>query len=392
MRQAVFTAVCLLILARAAAAAEPMGRGDDAYFAVKVVDDETGRGVPLVELRTVNGLRYCTDSNGVVAFREPGLMGTDVFFTVAGHGCEYPADGFGCRGARLHVAAGASATLKIHRTNIAQRLYRLTGGGIYADSVLVGEKTPIKQPVLNAQVFGSDSVLNAVYRGKIYWFWGDTNRPSYPLGLFNVPGAVSDLPSKGGLDPEIGVDLDYFTDGKGLAKETARMPGKGPTWLTALVPLTDAGGRERLYASYVKVEPPLKVCARGLAVWDDDKEEFAKLSDWDVQAPVFPTGHAFRHTEDGVDYVYFANPYPLTRVAASADHFRRMEDYEAYTCLKEGSRLDHPEMDRDGKGRLRYAWRKDAPVVGPAEQDRLIADGKMKASEALLATARPRYG
>ena len=268
--------------------------------------------------------------------------------------------------------------------NIAQRLYRLTGGGIYADSVLVGEKAPLKEPVLDAQVFGSDSVLNAVHRGKVYWFWGDTNRPSYPLGLFNVPGAVSDLPSKGGLDPEAGVDLDYFTDGKGLAKETARMPGKGPTWLTALVPLTDAAGRERLYASYVKVEPPLKVYARGLAVFDDDKEEFEELSDWDMQAPAFPSGHAFRRTENGVDWIYFANPYPLTRVQASPDHFRRAEDYETYTCLREGSRLDDPILDRDAKGRPRYAWRKNAPAVGPAEQARLIADGKMKPEEALL--------
>src|SRR5438105_733028 len=68
------------------------------YFAIKVVDDETGRGVPLVELRTVNALRYYTDSNGLVAFREPGLMDTDVFFSVASHGYEYSADGFGFRG------------------------------------------------------------------------------------------------------------------------------------------------------------------------------------------------------------------------------------------------------------------------------------------------------
>ncbi len=321
MRQALLAGV--LVLAPAFADPAPRDGGDGRpYFTIQVVDDETGRGVPLIELRTVNALRCWTDSNGVVAFREPGLMGTDVFFSVAGHGYEYPADGFGVRGARLHVAAGESATLKIHRKNIAQRLYRLTGGGIYADSVLVGEKAPLKESVLDAQVFGSDSVLNAVHRGKVYWFWGDTNRPSYPLGLFNVPGAVSELPSKGGLDPETGVDLDYFTDAKGLAKETARMPGKGPTWLTALVPLTDAAGQERLYASYVKVEPPLKVYARGLAVFDDDKEEFEKLADWDMQAPAFPSGHAFRRTENGVDTIYFVNPYPLTRVQASPDHFR----------------------------------------------------------------------
>ena len=379
MHRTALAFVCLLVPACPARAADAKD-----YFAIKVVDDETERGVPLVELRTVNALRYYTDSNGLVAFREPGLMGTDVFFTVASHGYEYPADGFGCHGARLHVEAGGSATLKIHRVNIAERLCRLTGGGIYADSVLLGEKVPLKEPVLDGQVCGSDSVLNAVYRGKVYWFWGDTNHPNYPLGNFNVTGAACDLPAKGGLDPESGVDLHYFVDAKGVAKEAAKMPGKGPTWLVSVVPLKDADGRERLYASYVKVEPPVKVYARGLVVWDDDKEEFEKLADWDMQAPAFPSGHAFRHTDDGVDYVYFANPYPLTRVPASAEHFRRAEDYETYTCLKEGSRLDAPAVDRDAKGRPCYAWRKDAPAVGPVEQAKLVADGKLKAEEGLL--------
>ncbi len=114
MRQALLAGV--LVLAPAFADPAPRDGGDGRpYFTIQVVDDETGRGVPLIELRTVNALRCWTDSNGVVAFREPGLMGTDVFFSVAGHGYEYPADGFGNRGARLHVAAGESATLKIHR-------------------------------------------------------------------------------------------------------------------------------------------------------------------------------------------------------------------------------------------------------------------------------------
>ena len=32
------------------------------YFKIRVADDRTGRGVPLVELRTVHGTRYVTDS------------------------------------------------------------------------------------------------------------------------------------------------------------------------------------------------------------------------------------------------------------------------------------------------------------------------------------------
>ena len=60
--------------------------------------------------------------------------------------------------------------------------------------MLTGDTVPIREPRLNGQVFGQDSVVNAVFQGKIYWFWGDTNRPDYPLGNFHVPGAISNPP------------------------------------------------------------------------------------------------------------------------------------------------------------------------------------------------------
>ena len=369
----------VLLFATALIGAEP----DEGkrFFTIRVVDEQTDRGVPLVELRTVHGVRYHTDSNGLVAFHEPGLMGQDVFFHVSSHGYEFAKDGFGYRGKSLRVVAGGSAKLTIRRINIAERLYRVTGAGIYRDSVLVGAKVPLREPLLNGQVFGSDSVLNAVYRDKVYWFWGDTNRPGHPLGNFQVPGATSALPSRGGLDPALGVDLTYFLDPKGFVKATARMPGKGPTWLTALVPLKDGEGRERLYGSFVKVEPPLTVYARGLAVFDDDKQEFENLAEVDLKAPAFPSGHAFRHTKDGDDYVYFAHPFPTTRVRAVAEHFRRIEAYETFTCLKEGTRRDDPQLDRDAQGHLRWRWRQNTPAVGPVEEAKLLSAGKIKLDE-----------
>jgi hypothetical protein len=369
-----------ILLACTLAAGAPAPRP----FTISVVDEQTGRGVPLVELRTVHGIKLYTDSAGVAVFEEPGLVGQAVFFHVASPGYEFARDGFGFRGKVLKVESGGSAKLTIRRINIAERFYCVTGAGIYRDSVLAGRRVPIKEPLLNGLVLGSDSVLNVVYRGKIHWFWGDTSRPAHPLGNFHVSGATSALPGKGGLDPEVGIDLSYFVDKTKFARPLAKMPGKGPTWLTSVVVLPGPDGRERLYASYVKIEPPTKVYARGLAVFDDDKEHFTHLANLDLAAPAYPEGHTFRHVEKGIEYIYFAHPYPLTRVKATAADFRRPERYETWTCLKEGSALDRPQFDRDSAGRLRHGWKKNTAAVGPAAQAKLIAAGKLKASEAWL--------
>ena len=363
------------------------------YFCIQVVDDATGRGVPLVELSTVNNIRYYTDSAGIVAFHEPGLMDQTVFFGVSSHGYEYRKDGFGYRGVRLKITAGGEATLKIKRLNIAQRLYRVTGAGIYRDSILVGKPVPITRPVLNGLVLGSDSVVNTVYNGKLYWFWGDTNRPSYPLGNFHVPGAVSKLPSEGGLDPELGVELDYFVgdngfENSGFAKPTAELPGKGPTWIDGLVALSDVdpsgdNSRERLFAAYVKIEPPLKVYQRGLAEFDDKTNRFEKLMELPLQAPLIPGGHPFKHTEDGVEYVYFANPFPLIRVRATPEYLRDLSTYEAYTCLKPGSRADSVQVERTGTA-LTYSWKTDTIPYTPKLQARLLKQGLIQPDEALF--------
>jgi hypothetical protein len=134
----------------------------------------------------------------VAALDEPGLMGRAVFFHVKSHGYEHAPDRFGYRGTTLKVTPGGGARLTITRLNIAERLYRVTGAGIYLHSVRAGRRVPLKEPLLNGGVAGCDSVLTAFYRGKVYWFWGDTNRLAHPLGNFHASGATSLLPGKGG--------------------------------------------------------------------------------------------------------------------------------------------------------------------------------------------------
>jgi hypothetical protein len=59
------------------------------YFKIIVVDEESGRGIPLVELRTTNQRRYFTDSNGIFALDDPLLLGQPVFFWLKSHGYEF---------------------------------------------------------------------------------------------------------------------------------------------------------------------------------------------------------------------------------------------------------------------------------------------------------------
>ena len=181
----------------------------------------------------------------------------------------------------LDVSPGGSAQIKIKRLNIAERLYRVTGRGHLSRQRAAGPPAADrKQPLLNAKVTGCDSVHNAIYRGKLHWFWGDTNWPAYPLGLFHTPGATSRLPADGGLDPARGVDLEYFAGDNGFARATAKMPGDGPTWIDGLTVLPRCDGRERMLCGYAKIKPPLTVYRRGICEWNDDTNEFEQVSDF----------------------------------------------------------------------------------------------------------------
>jgi hypothetical protein len=356
------------------------------YFAIEVVDDQTARHVPLVELTTTTGKRFVTDSAGVVAIDDPELLGREVFFHVASHGYEFPKDGFGFRGKRLSVESGRTAMLEIRRLNVAERMYRVTGAGIYCHQVRLGRRTPLPEPLLNAEVAGSDSVQAAVYRGRMHWFWGDTHRLSYPLGNFHVPGAVSQLPSDGGLHPEWGVQLEYFRGADGFARPTAQMAGDGPTWLAGLSVVPDAAGNQTMLAAYMKVRGMLSVYRRGLMRWDDQQERFVHVADVPADAPLFPRGHALLAKDGGTRYVYYCDPFPLVRVPATAESVLDLSQYEAFTCLSPGpmpadGRVPAERLEKSSSGRLRWGWRRAAPPLTPPEEARLVAAGAIAADD-----------
>lgn len=354
-------------------------------FMIKVVDAETGRGIPLVQLKTTNNVLYYTDSAGVVAFDEPGLMDQTVFFHLSSDGYDIPADMFGNRGYAVQIAPGGMMTVEMNRVNIAERLYRITGQGIYRDSVLLGQEAPIQEPLINGLVMGQDSVQTIEYNDKLYWFWGDTDRPAYPLGNFRVTGATSELPHKGGLDPDVGVNLNYFTKEDGFVKSLVpQLPdGAGIAWVFGLMTAKDSTGQERLLAGYSTHNPELS--AFGILAFNDTKKEFEQV----VQFPSkddwrHPGGQASYYEEDGKGYWLFTeHRMPNLRVAASYDAIIDYTQYESFTCLTPGTTYNGAQtsLERDENGNLVWGWKKDTPPLTQDQEKELTQLGLLKADD-----------
>lgn len=363
-------------------------------FVLHVVDEETGRGVPLVQLRTTNDVVFHTDNAGVVAFDEPGLLGERVFFAVESPGYEFPADGFGYRGAAVEALPGGRAVLKIRRVQIAERLYRITGQGLYHHSARAGLPVPLRRPHLNAKVMGQDSTLAVVHDGKIRWFWGDTNRPAYPLGHFGTATATSLLPEDGGLPPSVGIDLEYAADDSGFSRPTLISREPTPIWIEGAFVLADPGGRERLLACYRRMKD-LETCVeQGIAVFEEGAQRFRTLVVLPPDEDRRPTGQAFRVREGDRDFIYFATPYPILRVPARWEDALDPARYEAFTPLREGSRYEaaRPEIDRDASGKVLYGWKRGTSPVDRDRQEALVRAGAIKAEETWLRTADASSG
>lgn len=339
-----------------------------------------------MELELVNHMKYLTDSAGRAAIDEPGLENETVFFYVRSHGYEFAKDGFGMAGARIKLAPGGKEVLKIKRFNIAERLYRNTGAGIYRDSLLLGHTAPIAEPLLNAKVMGQDSIQRVIYRGKIFWFWGDTLQVGYPLGNFRMSGATSELPERGGLDPAMGVNLKYFTGENGFAKGMFPIEPKGDLiWADGFLTVKDKAGKERMLAHYIRLKGLGKETGRGLGIYNDATEEFEELKKLALEEKWrFPHGHPITTTNEGVRYFQFGLNFPNVRVRAEMDAVVNGDNYEAFTCIADGSsaKTNDVKLFRDAGGKLVYRWTKDAPPTGAKEEQQFIAAGLMKREEA----------
>ena len=286
---------------------------------LEVVEKGSGWPVPGVELRTVHGVRFVSDNAGLIAFDLPELMGQETWFTVSGHGYGVQADGFGYKGVRLRPEPGKKLTVTVERRILAQRLGRLTGSGLFAESHKLGEHLDWR----DGPVQGCDSIVNARFNGKQFWFWGDTNLAHYPLGIFNVSAATTTdftPPAR----PPLKVRFDYFLNPQGRARGVADVPGDGPTWVWGAATLKDAQGHEHLVASAVKVRGNMEAYRWDLVEWDATALQFKPLRTFwtksaeQPQAPPVPDGHALPWTDaTGKAWLLFCNPFPTLRCPAT---------------------------------------------------------------------------
>jgi hypothetical protein len=378
-------ALALAAYLRPGEAARPAG---GPYAEIRAVDAATGRGVPLVELETVNGLRFVTDNAGRVAFHEPGLMGREVFFTVRSHGYEHAKDGFGFAGVRLTTKAGRPAEVKLTRRNVAERLCRLTGEGLYRDSVLLGHAPPLKASPHPRNVAGQDSVQAAFHRGKVYWFWGDTLRMGYPLGLFRMARATTPLPDPGGAKggPAPGIPFDYFAGKDGFARAMMPLPERpeGVVWVGAVFAVPDGKGEDRLVAHYSRRKGLTGELEQGIAVFDDAKAVFEPAKQLPLgEAWRRPAGHPVLLEEGGKKWVMFGSPAPNVRVPATLKDVLDPSRYEVFTCAQAGAAA--PEVGGDGKPRWR--WQKELPPVGSKAEYDWVKAGKLKPEHARFCPA-----
>jgi len=324
---------------------------------VQIVDSATQSPVPAVRVR-IAGQEHWTDNGGRVAWFDVDDMTSPRLVEIWSHGYVAPEP------VELTLPPGDATVVSIDRTNLAERLVRLTGGGAWRDSVLLGYTAPLAEPVLDAQVLGQDTAHAVPWRGGLFWLWGDTMRPSYPLGNFHTTGALAALDAT----PEDGIDFDYFMSADGFVAPIAPQYEEGPVWLGGLVALSD----EELWATELNVASDFTVLREGIVRWDDLLQRFVEVFAWSATDRARPSGPAIVATDVyGVDWVIYRG---MQRVPADPIAMADPAAYESWTPLRpDGGSF---EIDRAHDGVAEWEWRTDAPAptLAMVDEGQLDAD------------------
>ncbi len=319
----------------------------DDPFEIEVVDAATGRGVPLVKVQGPSA-EFWTDSAGRIAVRDPSLLGQTVDFTVPElHGYRYNGPAL-----RFDVVEGGQETVQVTRVNVAERLYRVSGRGVYRDTVLLGGTPPVENPVLNGKVMGHEDVMVLPTSGRSLYVYNSTNRPGHPIGLQEVAGALATPLA----DPSEGVDLEYLVDpSTGLPRPMAPTPHEGRTTLGGAA-VVDDGGVDRTIAFYTNTDAAGVVTERGVMVLDQALATFVIDTPWLSTRPA--VGINLPLSRHGYAYVEEYMRFPAT-LAAAREPFRNWELLSP--LLPDGS------IDRWPDGDERWDWRPMLDGESPGE-------------------------
>ncbi|MEW4487159.1 hypothetical protein AB1L42_03710 [Thalassoglobus sp. JC818] len=353
------------------------------YCEIQFLDAETDRPIPLITATTTHGVRYVSDNQGRIAYYEPGHDGQTVFFELETHGYRVPVDGFGTKGVRVKIKAGASRTIRLRRDNIAERLYRNTGADLLRDSILLEKTSEVPSSPAKSGVVGQDSVQVAKFQNQLYWFWGDTSRLSYPLGMFRTAGATSPLPEQASWSPDQGIELTYFENESGFVRPMVKFDDpEGVVWIEGVCVVKDHKETEKLVASFSQRRDLANEIAHGMLTFDSEEQVFRRTTSLSKnQRWQLLKNHPVQVNTDGKEWLYSGIPIPVTRVPASYESVMNPNAYESWSCIDTSSDSEKPQPRRNQKGKLDWQWQNSPPVNSQMESE-WLENGQITANEA----------
>jgi hypothetical protein len=332
-------------------------------YGLQVIDEADGRGIPMATVRLGDGSVSVTDSAGWVHLAEPGLAGHRVRLQITAPGYTLPENDRGQPDVAVDLTPQGEGEVKLIRLDIARRIYRVTGSGIYRDSELLGKDVPL--PLRNQAVglLSATGVQRAQLGNQVLWLWRDTRLAHESTAAVLVRGAFSDLPGAGGLDPTQGIHFSFLTGAKDGLKSLLQGDEPSAAWIEGLTAVEDQDGRPVLAAHYVLEATKAHPREHGIAIWTADKRFERVVVLGEEYLWQFPAGQAVTVEDEEVRRCYFANPFCNVRCPATLEAIRNPAAYEALTRP--------PGDNRDP------IWQQTLPPMTQREESTWIAEGRV---------------
>jgi len=334
-------------------------------IACQFVDSADNRPIPLVIATTIDNVVVVSDNAGFVSIPVNVRLGTQYYLHVMSPGYDLPADGFGYRGIHLKVSKDIH-TVRLRRTNIAQRSGRVTGLGKYIHGQSLGKIREFAEQPLT----GMDSVQSASINGKHYVFYGDTNWTGYPLGNFKTTNGIA---TRQTILPNCPYTVNFSIDGQGNAASSIDQVGtaQGVVWLSGVVTVD---GEIYGYANH----------RRSLAIqlahahvrWNPISKKFVDFTRLADESWRHLDGHPIRFNENDRDFLLFGHAIPNLRVPASKHALQSEASYETFTCI-----LPNGDVAKDTDGNPIWRWRNDGRPIDAEREAALIKSGQLKRSQ-----------